>query len=160
MTHNGLRCSKCKETKTEADFFPSAIKRFRETGRVSGYCKPCQVRYYQDKGGSKYFAKWNRPRTVAHRQWFNDLKATLSCIYCGECEPVALDFHHRDPATKRFNISDQLGEFSLKNIKIEIAKCDVLCSNCHRKHHAGVPLRDVWQDYIDALPCGGALQGV
>jgi Fe-S oxidoreductase len=114
------------------------------------------VQYYRERGGSKYFAQWGPAWREKLRQWFNDLKATLSCQYCGETCPQALDFHHRDPATKRFNLSAQLESFSRKSIEAEIAKCDVVCANCHRKLHAGVPVRDVWQDYLDKLPCTGA----
>jgi hypothetical protein len=46
---------------------------------------------------------------------------------------------HRDKttkATKRGGISQTIYDgWSKTRIEAEIAKCDVICSNCHRKHH-------------------------
>jgi predicted HNH restriction endonuclease len=46
----------------------------------------------------------------------------------------AIEFHHirRD---KEQTISDI--QKSLKKVKVEIAKCIIVCSNCHREIHAG-----------------------
>lgn len=44
-----------------------------------------------------------------------------------------MDFDHRDPAMKRFSLA--AGKSLLKNrglIAAEIAKCDIVCANCHR----------------------------
>ena len=71
----------------------------------------------------------------ANQQRLRDYKATLACK-CGETHPACLEFHHRDPATKKFNVAH--GAASSKawaTIQAEIEKCDVLCANCHRKEH-------------------------
>jgi predicted HNH restriction endonuclease len=47
---------------------------------------------------------------------------------------VALEFHHRDPATKDFAIGGFSG--SLKRLVSEALKCDLICANCHRIRHA------------------------
>lgn len=36
---------------------------------------------------------------------------------------------------KEFNISNEIRNLSIENLKKEINKCVVLCSNCHRKLH-------------------------
>jgi hypothetical protein len=60
------------------------------------------------------------------------------CMVCGEMDPVCLDFHHRDPATKEHALSRLwTSTASEERIRDEISKCVILCSNCHRKHHAG-----------------------
>ena len=57
------------------------------------------------------------------------------CVICGEPDPIVIDFHHIDPATKSFNIS---GHTRAKEKVInEIKKCVCLCANCHRRLHAG-----------------------
>jgi ribosomal protein L44E len=57
------------------------------------------------------------------------------CIDCGYANCLgALDFHHRDPATKDFSVGHFNG--SLKRLLAEVAKCDLLCANCHRTRHA------------------------
>ena len=64
----------------------------------------------------------------------------VGCARCSESDPVALDFHHRDPATKSFEVSAAVSRADPVNAaRAEIAKCDVLCANCHRKEHARVP---------------------
>lgn len=69
------------------------------------------------------------------RQWFREYKATLSCSQCGESHPACIEFHHRDPSQKEFTIGENLHVKGKQTIIDEIAKCDVLCSNCHRKLH-------------------------
>lgn len=54
------------------------------------------------------------------------------CVECKESDIRVLEFHHRDPRKKKFNISVN---HTVSQIKKEIAKCDVLCSNCHKKVH-------------------------
>lgn len=44
----------------------------------------------------------NKERVV---QWFKEYKQTLSCIRCGEDHPACLQFHHRNPETKRIEVS-------------------------------------------------------
>ena len=71
------------------------------------------------------------------RKWFYDeVLSKSSCLECGESHPGCMDFHHRDPKTKSYNISDMIQK-RFSNIKIlaELVKCDVLCANCHRKLH-------------------------
>lgn len=58
-------------------------------------------------------------------------KAAVGCP-CGERDPACLDFHHRDPFEKVFNIS--MGTSRPWNtVLAEIKKCSIICSNCHRK---------------------------
>ena len=68
-------------------------------------------------------------------RWIFELKAGLKCMKCGESHPACLDFHHRDPLGKDISVAGLRG-YSMTRILGEMAKCDVLCSNCHRKEHA------------------------
>ena len=58
-------------------------------------------------------------------------------MICNETEPVCLDFHHIDPNEKDFTIS-QHRSLGKEKLLAEIKKCVCLCSNCHRKVHAGI----------------------
>ncbi|HEX8733821.1 MAG TPA: hypothetical protein VF721_00770 [Pyrinomonadaceae bacterium] len=49
---------------------------------------------------------------------------------CGISDWRVLEFDHRDRKTKRINIADST-KYSLKVAKEEIAKCDIVCANCH-----------------------------
>jgi hypothetical protein len=56
--------------------------------------------------------------------------ADKSCQLCGSTD--RLQFHHRDPTDRttdvRFSLSDE-------RLVAEIAKCDLLCKECHAKQH-------------------------
>ena len=67
-------------------------------------------------------------------------KADLVAAYGGRCVdcgystcPEALQFHHRDPATKSFGVGHFNG--SLARLVAEAEKCDLVCANCHRLRH-------------------------
>lgn len=56
------------------------------------------------------------------------------CVDCGEADPIVLEFDHRDGVEKSFNIGESNHKsISLSRVIAEIAKCDVRCSNCHRR---------------------------
>lgn len=79
---------------------------------------------------------WQKERKDALRQWWRELKATKACEECGERAPECLHFHHPDPATKEISLSNAVGwALSRRTILAELAKCRVLCANCHLKHH-------------------------
>lgn len=44
-----------------------------------------------------------------------------------------MDFDHRDPKEKMSGISEMVaGGYTDARIEEEVAKCDVVCANCHR----------------------------
>lgn len=45
-----------------------------------------------------------------------------------------LHYHHRDPSTKLYNVSNMWG-YAARAFEEEVAKCDVLCASCHRREH-------------------------
>lgn len=58
-----------------------------------------------------------------------------SCRHCGYDRCIqALEFHHTDPTQKDFQLSNAF-RCSLKDVKEELDKCILLCSNCHREEH-------------------------
>lgn len=71
-------------------------------------------------------AKYDR-----HYAWINILK-DKPCLDCGHVfPPECLDFDHRDSSQKSFTVA-QFINVSKNKILQEIAKCDLICSNCHR----------------------------
>lgn len=58
-----------------------------------------------------------------------------SCTICGynRC-PSALEFHHRVPSDKKFNLSEAKG-LKFENTIKELDKCDLICARCHRELH-------------------------
>ena len=61
----------------------------------------------------------------------SEIKEASGCMDCGEINPIVLDFDHLKD--KKYNISRMIHDgFSWAAIKKEIAKCEVVCANCHR----------------------------
>lgn len=57
------------------------------------------------------------------------------CQVCGYKKSYkALQFHHRDPATKLYDWG-KLRLRPIADIKSELDKCDLLCANCHAESH-------------------------
>ena len=73
------------------------------------------------------------------------LEAGGRCELCGYDRCLAaLQFHHVDPATKRFALSQEGVSRSLSTARAEAAKCVLLCANCHAEVESGfaqLPLR-------------------
>lgn len=69
-------------------------------------------------------------------------KNTQECCKCGydKCNS-ALEFHHRDSNEKEITLSspyNYLKSYLPDEVKIELDKCDVLCSNCHQEVHFNI----------------------
>ena len=126
-------CGKCNKTKPKSEFNKMASKK----DGCQPHCRECTKKY-----AFKYYRKnkdrWRKRRAVDYekmKQWFKEYKETLECAKCFENHPACLVFHHNDPKEKEISISDAIKRWSKKRILIEIAKCTVLCANCHHKFH-------------------------
>lgn len=76
-------------------------------------------------------------RWKQRKNWIDRYKADKGCSSCPEKDPVCLDFHHRNPDEKANTIANLVRNTASESVLLtEIAKCDLLCSNCHRKLHA------------------------
>ncbi len=91
----------------------------------------------------------NDKREESHRYYKQEFIYKLAeyidikCVKCGYNKNFsALDFHHIKK--KQFSVARELRNLSKKNfydgrvdmILYEIlAKCEILCANCHREHH-------------------------
>jgi 5-methylcytosine-specific restriction endonuclease McrA len=75
-------------------------------------------------------------RQLKRREFIEQYKINQGCCTCGyNKHPAALDFSHKNPKEKSFNISS--GRFySMKKLMEEIEKCNILCANCHREKTA------------------------
>lgn len=58
---------------------------------------------------------------------------SVPCKDCGHTfDQVCMDFDHRPGEVKKYGIATMKGRVSLEVVRREIAKCDVVCANCHR----------------------------
>lgn len=70
------------------------------------------------------------------RRWLWRYKKEHHCVKCGEEHPACLEFHHKNKHEKEVTIAHAIKKgWTLSQIKKEIAKCMVLCKNCHAKEH-------------------------
>src|SRR5690349_8420205 len=73
-----------------------------------------------------------RSRWRAQSAVLNGLR-DVPCLDCGHRFPAAaMDFDHRDPTTKRMAVTRMIGRAGTARILEEVAKCDIVCANCHR----------------------------
>jgi hypothetical protein len=57
----------------------------------------------------------------------------VPCMDCGRrFPPCAMDFDHRDPGSKRSAVMRMIGRAGTARILDEVARCDIVCANCHR----------------------------
>ena len=59
------------------------------------------------------------------------------CVRCGYHKNLAaLSWHHRDPKQKSFELDlRNLSNRAQSSILSEVAKCELLCTNCHAETH-------------------------
>jgi len=61
------------------------------------------------------------------------LLRSVPCTDCTETyPPYCMDFDHRDPSQKRHSVMAMVSRTGTAAILTEVAKCDVVCANCHR----------------------------
>lgn len=113
----------------------------RKCGEVHPSCsypvdKRTPGRVYRRRICNRCKAAGQTARRREIRAWVEGYKAARTCTRCGFDDHRALDFHHRPGEEKRFNVGDavRIG-LGLAEIQAEVAKCDVVCANCHRIEH-------------------------
>lgn len=83
----------------------------------------------------------NKRRGVEVRATVDRMKET-PCADCGCTYPsFVMDFDHLDPSSKSFEISQHLTHKPWTVVLAEIAKCEVVCANCHRLRSWNPPKR-------------------
>jgi hypothetical protein len=108
------KCLKCREIKPATEF--TSFKRV---------CDSC------------------RPRKKKKRRIFVNLVAERrgcsnpGCLWSGPLAYHQIDFHHKDPSTKRFVIATAKAR-KLSLLIEELEKCISLCACCHRAVHGGL----------------------
>jgi len=126
-------CSKCKQEKNEIEFNKNAV---RKDG-LQSFCRVCdneRKRKYYAQNPTRFF-KYNDKRTQRLREEVQKYKTEKGCAHCGERDFRCLDFHHSDANLKVAEVSFLMRYRGEAAVWEEITKCEVVCANCHRKHH-------------------------
>jgi hypothetical protein len=129
-------CFKCKEIKPLSHFY------LNKNSRYDTYCVPCRCeisRNFQRTRAPKSLKPRNvyeRERRAALGTWVLNYLQTHPCVVCGESDPIVLDFDHIR-GKKKYPVTYMIShQYCLETVIEEIAKCQVLCANCHRRKTA------------------------
>jgi hypothetical protein len=77
-------------------------------------------------------ARATKHRVIARSRAIVQQAKDKPCADCGVRYPYyVMEFDHLDSEAKQFNVSAGVTRVSLRRLIEEIAKCDVVCANCH-----------------------------
>ena len=121
-------CARCGQSKPAHDFHQS------RTGQFS-YCRDCRRAYdrayYAERGKETRLARMRLWRRAA-RAWMDELKVGRACADCGEIfPPYVMHWDHLPGHRKIAEISAMVGNRRRDIVLDELAKCELVCANCH-----------------------------
>ena len=96
----------------------------------AGMAKGIPYRRHQCK---KCYSDIKAIRANRIKEEFREFKKTLKCARCGFNDFRALQFHHHNK-DKDYAVAQMRG-YALETVLREVAKCEVLCANCHSIEH-------------------------
>ncbi|MDQ3709212.1 MAG: hypothetical protein M3387_07925 [Actinomycetota bacterium] len=111
-----------------------------------GHCKECKAIYqrswYQRNRERHIRNVMVRRERQRHEQQALIMEAkSWPCADCNRTyPPYVMDFDHVR-GVKVANVSEMLGSETTKRLLVEIAKCEVVCANCHRERSYGKGLK-------------------
>ena len=147
-------CCRCKAEKPAEEF----AYKDKTRGTRHTVCRACireNSRAHYQKNRTQYIGR-AKARNVGERHKKRDIVLELKSRPCADCgrryPPHVMQFDHRDPSGKVGPIANMKNAADgMPAFLAELAKCDVLCANCHceRTH-----LRRVggWRDGDQGVP--------
>lgn len=118
------RCGRCRTIRPLAMFYlETEARRAAREGR-SHFAMPCRL----------CTAELNAMKVAPRLAHSDAVKMTTGCTDCGikSDHPEIYDFDHIDADTKSGAVSTFLTKGTYEDFLAEIAKCEVVCANCHR----------------------------
>jgi hypothetical protein len=110
-------CPRCQQLRPLSEYYYKP----KRINKSLTYCKQCHNRYTTDRFRAR------KRQAVAYLGG--------KCADCGITFPYYVyEFHHLDPTQKDVQFNT-LRRRSWERIKAELAKCVLLCANCHRVRH-------------------------
>lgn len=128
------QCSLCQETKPASEFYVSGKYLY-------SHCKECKRKKDKNTYHTNDKEKKRRQLNEKKSRHIRVLRAKIyvygilsksKCIDCPESRLETLDFDHvRGQKSRNISVMVRKG-LKIEDIKKEIEKCEVRCSNCHR----------------------------
>jgi hypothetical protein len=119
-------CNGCQRILLASDF---------HRGQAS--CKECRREYMRQRGDlhRRQTRRARDKRRAAARAYVIQILRSGACADCGLADPAVLEFDHVGP--KLMEVGKLVREaYRLERIKAEIANCELVCANCHRRRTA------------------------
>lgn len=127
-----LPCGRCRR-RLPVEFFNRHPIQQRQH-----WCRECFKEYFKARGSMHHLqVKYSRNRRVAlaRDHVLRHLKRH-PCVDCGKQDVVVLEFDHvRESKVTEVSTMVRYGK-SIPKLDAEIAKCDVVCANCHSRRTA------------------------
>lgn len=123
-------CTNCRVTK--------AVEEFNFKNRAAGvrhsYCRECGKRLTRSHYRRRKRLYLDRNlRAYAERRRIVVAAKSRPCADCGVQYPYyVMDFDHREGVLKEFSLHE-ITRVTKQAVLREMAKCDVVCANCHRE---------------------------
>lgn len=143
------RCSRCGRALELSEFNRSG----GSPDGLHGYCRECQKQHYRENKArhGRNVRKTTRARIAAIRR-VTAAHLMRGCVDCGIADLRVLSFDHVR-GTKVDHVSRMIRRGrSLASIRLEIAKCDVRCHNCHAIATAERRGHSWFDDYVTGAP--------
>ena len=124
-------CSECGLTKPLDEF---SKNRSSKDGYQSG-CKKCRAVYLRShyEKNKQYY----KDKAIIGRNKFNEWYRKQKEKPCADCDNsypyYVMDFDHTDSSNKENTVSKLATRGKRQEVTEEIAKCELVCSNCHRE---------------------------
>ncbi len=120
------RCSRCGEIKPYSEFHKNRARR----DGLQTYCKSCRAvidhdLYERRRGKPVAWRVFNRDLA----KWMRELKSGQPCTDCGGVYPPEVMQWDHLPGTQK--LADVSLMRSREAVLAEIAKCELVCTNCH-----------------------------
>lgn len=125
------RCPRCGEVKPLNEFSKNAGRR----DGVQSMCKACRraydhERYQRIEGRTIVYRPLRSER--GRGAWLRSLKEGKPCTDCGRVYPYqVMQWDHKPGFEKLGDVSGDFWGRTREEILAEIAKCDLVCANCH-----------------------------
>ncbi len=121
------KCTRCAKEKPLSEFS------VRSNGKPKAECLECHREYCSSHyvRNKDYYIQRNAERRAELRKLVEEAK-NQPCVDCGvQYEWFQMQFDHLDAEKKLDTISRIANRNSKQKLLDEIAKCEVLCANCH-----------------------------